>query len=56
MEYKRPLEEFTDQRIERPDADNVGNPGKIGGGNALATEEDAEIKRAVLQLIYASDY
>ena len=60
QEPQNKLEEYTNQNLQelRPKGGAIGKGNKnnnAGGVNQLATDEDAEIKRAILQLIYVND-
>ena len=54
QEYKK-LNEFTDQQFDRQMVEKTKTNKVVSSNNQLPTDEDAEVKRAVLQLIYIND-
>lgn len=57
QEPQNKLEEYTNQNLQepRPKGGKGNKNNNAAGSNQLATDEDAEIKRAILQLIYVND-
>ena len=54
QEYKK-LNEFTDQQFDRQMVEKTKTNKVVSSNNQLPTDEDAEVKRAVLQLSYIND-